>query len=501
MREQHVAAIKAAASTARKSFDVLLASLRNTEDESGAVFDISKPIPGTDTSISDIASRLVSMEAFSDKLDVKGATLTPQAVINSFVGSSGTFVSQVAQLESTLKGSFPAGNTPRAFNYDNLQIVTTQGTVYDFLPPFKAVYDASESLLGSFQQCFQSINPSRAAFNYGAAAESLSKQVEANNEQYSKLRSLVVGGQEALAKLTSAQEALAQQASQSQRSSSEIEALKATATAAIAEIENNRAQAETLATTARTLKSTVEEYQAAFVEFDKKLNDRETNYRRGRDKLNGLITKFEEQGKSFATLIEKSEQMLSSATVAGLASEFGTLRTDLTAEVKEAHRALKWSIGILIASAIPLLLFIFAPIIAPLISSDDKVVAAIAGAAHQGDGLQYLGQVLARLVILLPAAWYVAFCTSRYNSLFRLREHYAYKYSMAVSVEGFKKQAPGYEDMIAALVLEQLAFNPADKLKGGDDHDGKPPNPILRLFVDRLGRRLEDKAADGQITG
>lgn len=62
---------------------------------------------------------------------------------------------------------------------------------------------------------------------------------------------------------------------------------------------------------------------------------------------------------------------------------------------------------------------------------------------------------------------------------------------MAFAVEGFKKQAPGYEGMIAALVFEQLAFNPADKL--GKQHDGpeKPPNPIAELFVKLLRKEAE----------
>jgi hypothetical protein len=48
--------------------------------------------------------------------------------------------------------------------------------------------------------------------------------------------------------------------------------------------------------------------------------------------------------------------------------------------------------------------------------------------------------------------------------------------------------------MIAALVFEQLAFNPVDKL--GRRHDGpeNPPNPIAKLFVKMLRGEKGDDA-------
>jgi hypothetical protein len=59
-------------------------------------------------------------------------------------------------------------------------------------------------------------------------------------------------------------------------------------------------------------------------------------------------------------------------------------------------------------------------------------------------------------------------------------------------VEGFKKQAPEHEGMIAALVFEQLAFNPADKL--GKQHDGpeRPPSPIAELLIKRLRKEVKE---------
>ena len=126
-------------------------------------------------------------------------------------------------------------------------------------------------------------------------------------------------------------------------------------------------------------------------------------------------------------------------------------------------------------------------------TDNEGLIGAIAAAGTEKSGWQYVGQVIARFVILLPGIWLVTFATGRYNSLFRLREHYSYKYSMAVAVDGFKKQAPGHEDLVAALVFEQLAFNPADKLgKQSASEANDEPSPISRLLMNYLRKKNDE---------
>src|SRR5690606_5370776 len=186
--------------------------------------------------------------------------------------------------------------------------------------------------------------------------------------------------------------------------------------------------------------------------------------------------------------------MLSSATVAGLASNFSTMMGKLTSELKWARIAFYIGIAFLTLSALPLLAFVIMPLAAPILQSmfpDLTFAASDFVPDPVNNGWQYLGQVLARIAVLLPAAWFVSFAAIRHSSLFRLREHYAYKYSMAVAVEGFKQQSPRYEQEIAALVLEQLAFNPADKLIPSKDiREGKAPG-IAGYLLDRIRARVE----------
>jgi hypothetical protein len=131
-----------------------------------------------------------------------------------------------------------------------------------------------------------------------------------------------------------------------------------------------------------------------------------------------------------------------------------------------------------------------------MFSENETFIQSLSSVGDERNGWQYLGQVVARFIILLPAIWFVTFATARYNSLFKLREHYAYKYSMAFAVDGFKKQAPGHEDMIAALVFEQLAFNPADKLGKQPEGPESPPSPVAQILLDLLRKRTKAEAVE-----
>ena len=46
----------------------------------------------------------------------------------------------------------------------------------------------------------------------------------------------------------------------------------------------------------------------------------------------------------------------------------------------------------------------------------------------------------------------------------------------------FKKQAPEYESEIAAIVFEQLAFNPADKMSDMAKKEAESPSKLMDLF-------------------
>ena len=75
--------------------------------------------------------------------------------------------------------------------------------------------------------------------------------------------------------------------------------------------------------------------------------------------------------------------------------------------------------------------------------------------------IQFLASLSARLVIMLPAFLLVGFTGRRHRSLFRLRELYVYKHTIAASVAGFKIEAPEHAEAVAAAAYDELLFNPA----------------------------------------
>ena len=78
--------------------------------------------------------------------------------------------------------------------------------------------------------------------------------------------------------------------------------------------------------------------------------------------------------------------------------------------------------------------------------------------------IRVLAGLGSRALVLLPSILLLAFTSRRHSALFQLREEYSHKYNIAASVNGFKQQAPDYEQPIAAAVFLELLKNPASSL-------------------------------------
>jgi hypothetical protein len=143
---------------------------------------------------------------------------------------------------------------------------------------------------------------------------------------------------------------------------------------------------------------------------------------------------------------------------------------------------------------VPLILYVLTPFLILAYPDSAPQIEQIRGAPVTSDW-QYLGQVFTRLIVLVPAAWLLRVITGRYNSLFKLREHYAHKYAIAASVEGFKHQAPGYEGDIAAATYAELIYNPVSEAEPVK-HEVKAPMRALDIIVERLKR--DDRAKEAK---
>lgn len=486
MREPLVEQIKTNAEGLEGRFDAFIKQITSYVDEGKTSLDLSQQITDTDSSISDLRARVSAIFGLLRKLDSKGAELVPYAHLNALIRSNRAVRNSFDQIESSIKTFDESNGGVQRIDPSTMSFTANNGQTTEFMSQFKPLFDNVETYILNFQNVFQITSPTKAAFNFSAATKALSNVISRADGSRERLEKSLATATRKLEQIAANESETERSVTAAKEALSSINDHSAKANEAVAHISAKNDEATALGSVAQDLKNAVERYRTEFDSFQLELDARRNAIESGNSDLSTLVAKFREQEQQFDDLIEKSDKMLSGATVAGLASEFGTMRTELSTELSAAHKSFNWSIGILGVSAVPLILFIFSPFIAPFISSDDRIINAIAGISSDRGSWQYLGQVIARLVILLPAVWYVTFCSTRYNSLFKLREHYAYKYSMAVAVEGFKKQSPGHEDMIAALVFEQLSFNPADKLGRQPNGPQSPPNPIAELFLRML---------------
>lgn len=494
MRQKTIEAIVSKAEDLATSADNLLARLARFEDNNGQPFDVRKPIRGTDSSISHIVARIhAAVGIIAEFGKATRADLVPLQMLSNLQQSIGETVSAIEGLIKLIDSLAQGHGGLQTFNYSNFHAQTKNGQNHNTEGQFQGLFNASETFLQRFFESLYVLKP-RASYSFQAAANGLSSIIDHANESLSTLKASLKQVSASEQSLKAKDEEATAHLEEVKRLKMDSDADRKTIADYLAHATQEKASIQATYDEAMKLGTNVKAYQTKFDEFQRQLDERNAAFTAGTANLAQLSKKFEDQQATVDGLIKRSEQMLASATVSGLASNFSLMMGKLTAELRWARFAFYLGITFLTVSALPLLAFVIMPLAAPFLQFYFPEIAVpvveLAPSSAQ-NAWQYLGQVLARIAILLPAAWFVSFAAIRHSSLFRLREHYAYKYSMAVAVEGFKQQAPLYDQEIAALVLEQLAFNPADKLIPSKDiREGKVPG-IAGYLLDKIRARVE----------
>ncbi|MCC5812014.1 MAG: hypothetical protein JJU06_16765 [Ectothiorhodospiraceae bacterium] len=243
---------------------------------------------------------------------------------------------------------------------------------------------------------------------------------------------------------------------------------------------DNFKEIEKIVTLSNSLKEHITKHQSDFDILKKDLAEQKSEIHSGKEERDRLISELKNIEEEIKEKNSRSDEMLSGATIAGLASSFGAARDTLGTEMSRSVWAFYGSIFILAVTAIPMILYVL----------PDFGLFSRAQTPASQDPWSQIADIAARLAILLPGIWLSTFTARRYASLFRLREHYNYKYNMAYSVEGFKKQAdPSVAPAIAATAFyELLTRNPADAMDGGKMSDDENiPNPLINAILKKLG--------------
>ena len=239
---------------------------------------------------------------------------------------------------------------------------------------------------------------------------------------------------------------------------------------AINETDAKISQVRELATQAETLRTQVEQYQAQFGAFQKALEEREKEFEKFVNSNQEAQEKNNERERRIDEIIEKSNQMLIGATNVGLSTAFNHASKKYEEEAGKAKWAFYTSIALLIISALPIAWYLWT-------------------STHEGNGIT-LGGTVARAGLLFPAILLTTFTSHRFWALFQLHREYAFKAAIAMSIDGFKQQAPKYEEEITGAAFIELVEKPDHSIP---KEAMKSPNPILDVLFDsvkRLGRKL-----------
>lgn len=230
---------------------------------------------------------------------------------------------------------------------------------------------------------------------------------------------------------------------------------------------------------ADTLEGLITGYKSKFDAFQKQLDDR-----------NASFTKFEQDTKTADEMNEKREAdidrltkladtMITGATTAGLSTSLEGTRLRYEERMNGAKRGFQWSVALLLVSALPMAAYLLPGLFGSWIPAIDPKV----------DGSLYA--VLGKIVLLLPATWLTAFFTKSYADFFHLEREYAHKAALAMSVDGFKRQAEKYQEEITAEVFMEIRTNPA--AKPAPEPASHPLYDILSKTVGKVLDRGEKK--------
>lgn len=454
--------------------------LQEAKGKNGAQFDLSQAVASVDKSLAEIDSRVIAICELGTTInpDVE-ALLVPQGVINALNKPLSNVLAQYESLRDQLGSIKAAGGGPGALDPTSLIFSSANGRVtVEVASLFQTIWNASENLLAPLHQLLAIVGVEGHA-DYSSAAKAFAQVVSDMHAQRKELAAIT---EQANAGLKQVQEAL----SKANAGHGEIERLKDESDKArktLAEYESEGTQKITAirATSeeAEQLRKSVKAYQGSFEDFQTQLEAREKAMLEGTEQQDQLLTSLKKIEQQIQALNAQAEDMLSGATVAGLASAYGNMRSELSGELRFARWAFYAAILFLGASAVPLALYVI-PGLNALLPGD------VGSASSATDPVELLLQILGRTILLIPAAWLTKFAASRHAALFRLKEHYSYKYSVASSVEGFKKQAEPYKDDIAAATFFELTDNPAVRMES-HSHEERHPNPAMEWLMKKMG--------------
>ena len=454
--------------------------LQSLAGESGVKFDFTKPVPGIEQSMGDIDAKVLGLIGLVTGLNGDAdLALVPKGFVNDLDSQFSQLIQQYQDLKNhfdQLDGDGGVGN----LDQNSFSVQSQNGQInFQLRDSFQPIQNSVESALVSYYR-LASILKGTSFYDFSVAFGEFSRQLSEVQKTQANLSQLVADEEKAQKQVQSLRkqadvlkEELDRLKTEGEKDRKTITEYTEESTQKVTAIRASNEQAE-------QLQALVQNYQSTFDVFQKELEKRETTFKTGKEQQDNLIKALNEISDETKALTKQAEGMLTGATVAGLAGSFGELRDKLEKELKGARWTFYGAVVLLFLSVVPLVLYILPGF--ESLSEKKETVSTI----------EIFGQIIVRALLLLPAGWFAKFAAARHAALFRLKENYAYKYSVASSVDGFKKQAEPFKDAIAAATFFELTFNPADRMEG-KGHEERHPNPAMEWLMKKLGTTYDGK--------
>lgn len=454
--------------------------LSGIKDKDGIILSFSDTVPQTKFSLSDNFEKIEIASSFLSNLrNITDVISIPNNIIGQLHEAAGKLQEKNQKFREILS-KLDSKKEDVKIDSNKFVIHDSDGNLLLNLPDeLKQFNDICDKVL-HFSYLLAISTKDKIYIDFSKARSNAKSQVKLLREALSELNEHINTSVQKSEEIFSIKENVNLQVEEIKRIKSETESQHKT----ISEYESESTQKVTSIREthkqAEQLKSQVADFQSDFEHFEKQMNAREEQIDRGNREQNELLYNLKDMQEKIDQLNQQAENMLGGAVVAGLASSFERIRGALDAELKHARYSFYISILVLFVGLIPLLKYVLPEIFGYVSNSNSTIELDIV-------------QVIGRSVLLVPGAWLAKFTADRHAKLFRLKEHYAYKYSLASSVEGFKQQAQTYNDEIAAATFFELTFNPGDKMDLPNAAE-RHPNPIMDKLMVKMGLTKDGKS-------
>lgn len=309
------------------------------------------------------------------------------------------------------------------------------------------------------------------------ALQRLSRSAESARDEATKHAKLL---EQLSAAATSGEEKVRVALANAESALTAIGATQGQATTSLAEVAALVEKIKATGSSAETLEETIKTYQSRFDAFQQALNDRNTAFGKFETDSAAASEKHAARESEIDRITSLANAMISGATTAGLAKSMEDARARYEARMNSARRGFYVAVVLLILSAIPLVTYLMPGLVEGILPGFVK---------GQSDDSPY--SVLGKILLLLPATWLTAFFTRAYADFFHLEREYAHKAALAMSVDGFKRQAEKYQEEITAEVFLEIRNNPAK---------GRPveaaSHPLYDVLSKAISTKLGSKALD-----